>query len=63
MWVDDYFHYADWKQRQQEVFDNFNLLVIPPKRDAQKYFFDKDSNNRRIPVGVFPTPNYKRSML
>lgn len=40
MWVDDYFHYKDWQEKQQEVFDNFNLLVVPPHKDAPKYFFD-----------------------
>lgn len=29
MWVDDYFHYDDWKQKLKETYDNFNLLVIP----------------------------------
>lgn len=34
MWVDDYFHYDDWKAKQQAVFDNFNLLTIPRHKDA-----------------------------
>lgn len=29
MWVDDYFHYNDWEDSQKEVFDGFNLLVVP----------------------------------
>jgi len=29
LWVDDYFHYDDWRAKQKSVFDNFNLLVIP----------------------------------
>jgi hypothetical protein len=29
MWVEDYFHYDDWKAKQQATFDHFNLLVLP----------------------------------
>ena len=29
MWVEDYHHYSDWRSKQQSVFDNFNLLVVP----------------------------------
>jgi len=61
MWVEDYFHYKDWKDRQQEVFDNFNLLVIPPNKDAPKYFFNQQY--RRIPQGIFPMPNFKRTLM
>jgi hypothetical protein len=64
MWVDDYFHYDDWRAKQKSVFDNFNLLTIPSeKEDAQKYFFDRDLKNRRIPQGVFPYPNHKRQLM
>jgi hypothetical protein len=47
------------------VFDNFNLLVVPPQTtsDANKFFFDKDQNNRRVPQGVFPYPNHKRQLM
>jgi hypothetical protein len=47
------------------VFDNFNLLVVPPQTtsDADKFFFDKDQNNRRVPQGVFPYPNHKRQLM
>lgn len=63
MWVDDYFHYADWKQKQQEVYDNFNLLILPRNKDQPKLFFDKTSHNRVIPQGVFPMPTHKRQIL
>lgn len=49
LWVDDYFHYEDWKQKQKETFDNFNLIVLPLNENDPKYFFDKDNYNRRIP--------------
>lgn len=49
MWVDDYFHYDDWKTKQQAVFDNFNLLTIPRHKDAQKFFYDKSTHNRMVP--------------
>lgn len=49
MWVDDYFHYSDWKQRQQEVYDNFNLLVIPRDPKDTKYYMDRANNQRIVP--------------
>lgn len=64
MWVDDYFHYDDWRAKQKQVFDNFNLLVIPSyNQDGNKFFFDQDNHNRRIPQGVFPYPNHKRQVM
>jgi hypothetical protein len=64
MWVDDYFHYSDWKSKQQQVFDNFNLLCLPaPGAHEDKFFFDKDSQARRVPEGVFPWPNHKRQLM
>lgn len=64
MWVDDYFHYDDWRAKQKQVFDNFNLLTVPQEAEgAQKYFFDKDHHHRRIPQGVFPYPNHKRQLM
>lgn len=63
MWVDDYFHYDDWRSKQKQVFDNFNLLVVPPSVQADKYFHDADHHGRRIPVGVFPYPNHKRQLM
>lgn len=63
MWVDDYFHYDDWRGKQKEVFDNFNLLVLPQNKDAEKYYFDRDAHCRRIPQGVFPFPNHKRQLM
>lgn len=64
MWVEDYFHYKDWQEAQQQTYDNFNLLVIPQQSDsAPKYFFDKDNYQRRIPTGVFPNPMQKRHIM
>lgn len=65
MWVDDYFHYDDWKLKQKEVFDNFNLLVVPTTASSEqdKFFHDKDHLSRRIPQGVFPYPNQKRQLM
>lgn len=64
MWVEDYFHYDDWRAKQKQVFDNFNLLVVPNEaQDAHKFFFDKDHHHRRIPQGVFPYPNHKRQLM
>ncbi|CDW84758.1 UNKNOWN [Stylonychia lemnae] len=63
MWVQDYFHYQDWQQKQKAVFDNFNLLQIPLHKDQHKFFFEKDYHHRRIPQGVFPHPNHKRQVL
>jgi len=46
------------------VFDNFNLLVVPTtSSETEKFFFDKDHHNRRIPQGVFPYPNHKRQLM
>jgi len=37
--------------------------VVPPSVDAQKFFYDKDLHNRRVPQGVFPYPNHKRQLM
>ena len=64
MWVDDYFHYDDWRAKQRQVFDNFNLITVPLEaEDGQKFFFNKDHHNRRIPQGIFPYPNQKRQLM
>jgi len=63
MWVDDYFHYKDWEQAQREVYDNFNLLMVPRKEGEFKYFYDRGTNQRIIPQGIFPPPNSKRALL
>jgi hypothetical protein len=63
MWVDDYFHYSDWEQAQKEVYDSFNLLVVPRKQGEFKYFYDRCNNQRITPQGIFPTPNHKREIL
>jgi hypothetical protein len=44
MWVDDYFHYEDWKDRQKDVYDSFNLLVVPRNEGDFKYFYDRSNN-------------------
>jgi len=39
-------------------------LVVPTSsQDGNKFFFDKDHHNRRIPQGVFPYPNHKRQLM
>lgn len=63
MWVDDYFHYADWKQQQQGVFDSFNLLEVPRKQGDFKYFYNRGTKQRIVPQGIFPNPNMKRVVL
>ena len=44
MWFDDYFHYEDWKSKQQSVFDSFNLLVMPSSPDEFKFTHDRATN-------------------
>ena len=63
MWMDDYFHYDDWEKKQKEVFDGFNLLVMPRKEGETKYFYDRANNHRIVPQGIFPLPNHKREVL
>ena len=63
MWVDDYFHYKDWEQAQKEVFDSFNLLVVPRKEGEYKYFYNRGTHQRLVPQGIFPSPNAKRHLL
>lgn len=63
MWLDDYFHYADWKAQQQSTFDSFNLLVMPSSSDDFKYSLDRATNQRIVPQGIFPNPNQKRSPM
>ena len=63
MWVDDYFHYHDWEATQKEVFDGFNLLVVPRQDDEFKYFYDRENNHRIVPQGIFPPPTHKRVIL
>lgn len=63
MWVDDYFHYADWEQLQRATYDSFNLMPLPRKEGETKYFYDKKSHRRIIPEGIFPPPTHKRVIL
>jgi hypothetical protein len=62
-WVDDYFHYQDWAARLKEVYDSFNLMVIPRKEGDFKYFYDRANHQRIVPQGIFPPPNHKRTIL
>tara|TARA_B110001450_G_C17656324_1_gene495405 strand:+ start:1752 stop:2237 length:486 start_codon:yes stop_codon:yes gene_type:complete len=63
MWMDDYFHYDDWEKKQKDVFDGFNLLVMPRKEGETKYFYDRANHHRIVPQGIFPLPNHKREVL
>lgn len=62
LWVDDYFHYDDWEQNMKEVYDSFNLLVVPRKEGDYKFFFDRQNNMRIVPRGIFPPPGSKREL-
>jgi hypothetical protein len=63
MWNDDYFQYGDWETEMKETFDSFNLLVVPRKEGETKYFYDRANNQRLVPEGIFPNPNFKREIL
>jgi len=63
MWVDDYFHYSDWENKAKEVYDSFNLLPLPRKEGEFKYFYNRGTNQRIVPQGIFPPPNNKRTVL
>ena len=63
MWMEDYFHYKDWEKAQKEVYDGFNLLVVPRKEGEFKYFYDRGNHQRIVPQGIFPPANYKRVIL
>ena len=63
MWNDDYFHYKDWEGSMKEVFDSFNLLVVPRKENDTKFYYDRANNQRIVPQGIFPNPNKKRNIL
>ncbi len=30
MWTEKYVPYADWESKLKKIYDNFNLLQIPP---------------------------------
>jgi len=63
MWVDDYFHYKDWEQAQKEVYDSFNLLAAPRKDNDFKYFYNRGTHQRIVPLGIFPHPDGKRTVM
>ena len=63
MWNDDYFNYKDWEVSMKEVFDSFNLLIVPRKENETKFYYDRANNQRIVPQGIFPNPNEKRSIL
>lgn len=62
MWVDDYFHYSDWEDQMKQVYDSFNLLVVPRDKSQHKFYFDKANHNRIVPQGIFPHPKDKREL-
>jgi len=33
MWVGDYAHYADWKDKIEACYDNFNMLEVTPHKE------------------------------
>ena len=47
----------------KEVFDSFNLLVVPRKENDTKFYYDRANNQRIVPQGIFPNPNKKRNIL
>lgn len=63
MWNEDYFHYEDWEAQMKQTFDSFNLLVVPRNEGENKYFYDRNNNQRIVPQGIFPNPNFKRTIL
>lgn len=62
-WVEDYFHYNDWKSELEQTYDQFNLLQMPFNKHEIKLFFDEANHNRRVPKGIFPHPNQKRVVM
>lgn len=66
---DDYHQYDDWKQKLEKSFDQFNLLQVSPKTTENtpsgplKLYFDENMHKRRVPLGIFPLPNQKRTIL
>ena len=63
MWVDDYFHYSDWEKSMNETYDSFNLMIPPVKKNETKYFFNRGTQQRITPKGIFPPANSKRQIL
>jgi hypothetical protein len=63
MFVEDYHHYKDWQKEMELTYDQFNLLQLPHSKNDIKVYFDSAKHNRRIPVGIFPHPAYKRTVL
>ena len=64
LWTESYHHYDDWKSKMEGVYDQFNLLQIPhANKNAPKFYFDHNDFKRRVPKGIFPFPNHKRTML
>jgi len=63
MWVGDYAHYADWKDKIEATYDQFNMMEAVPHKEQFKYYYDLDSKNRQVPQGIFPMPNHKRDVI
>jgi hypothetical protein len=59
---EDYFQYPSWKTKMKEVYDNFNLLVIPSNAKEDALYYSKDRFMRRTPKGIFPHPLKKRTI-
>lgn len=39
------------------------MVLPPPSPEQNKFFYDKEHHNRRIPMGVFPYPTHKRLLM
>lgn len=61
MWHGSYHQYEDWKKLMEDTYDQFNLLQLPDSQ--QKYFFDRNFHQRKVPQGIFPFPHFKRTIL
>ena len=33
LWHEEYQHYSDWTALMEETYDNFNMLILPHKKD------------------------------
>lgn len=63
LWVSDYAHYADWKERIEATYDQFNMMEVIPHKEQYRYYYDVEKRNRQVPEGIFPLPNHKRLNL
>ena len=63
MTFEDYHHYSDWQEVMTNTYDQFNMLQMPHNKKEIKYYFDEEQHKRRIPKGIFPHPDFKRTPL